>query len=86
MVPVSLSDHYLVYCIRKFQGGVLKEHKNVLTRRMKHFVSEKFIDDLISTPWDQIAGMPDDVNDAVSDWTNMFSLILEKHAPCVKGG
>ncbi len=51
------------------------------TEEMKHLVSERFIDDLISTPWDQIASMPDDVNDALSEWTNNFSLILEKHAP-----
>ena len=48
---------------------------------MKHFVSERFIEDLVSTPWEQIASMPDDVNDAVSEWTNKFSVILEKHAP-----
>lgn len=31
---VSLSDHYVVYCIRKFNGGVIKDHKMIKTRKM----------------------------------------------------
>ena len=34
---VSLSDHFLVNCIRKFNGAVEKGHKRIKTRSMKHF-------------------------------------------------
>ena len=39
---VSLSDHYLVYCIRKFNGAVEKGHKMIKTRKMKNFSEESY--------------------------------------------
>ena len=32
---VSMSDHFIVYCIRKFNGAVEKGHKMIKTRKMK---------------------------------------------------
>ena len=40
VLEVSLSDHYMVYCIRKFNGTVDKGHKTIKTRKMKHFSEE----------------------------------------------
>ena len=37
---VSPSDHYMVYCIRKFNGAVEKGHKMIKTRKMKNFNEE----------------------------------------------
>ena len=40
---VSLSDHFMVYCIRKFDGAVKKDHKQIKTRSMKNFEEQDFL-------------------------------------------
>ena len=37
MLEVSSSDHYMVNCIRKFNGAVEKGQKKIKTRKMKNF-------------------------------------------------
>ena len=76
-----LSDHYLVFCVRKFRGACKKQHKNISTRQMKNFDQTEFVNDLLGVDWRGIVRNTDDVNVVVSKWTNIFSLILEKHAP-----
>ena len=51
---VSLSDHYMVYCIRKFNGAVEKGHKMIKTRKMKNFNKEAFLADVSGIFWEQI--------------------------------
>ena len=48
---VSMSDHYMVYCIRKFSGAVEKGHKTSKTRKMKHFNEEAFLADVSGICW-----------------------------------
>ena len=42
----GISDHYLVYSVRKLRGGVKKQHKNISTRQMKNLSKSEFLDDL----------------------------------------
>ena len=77
----GISDHYLVYSVKKFRGGVKKQHKNISTRQMKNFSKSDFLDDLQKIDWKGIVTQTDDVNIIVEQWTKIFSLILEKHAP-----
>ena len=35
VLEISLSDHYLVYCIRKLRGGVKRQHKYITSRQVK---------------------------------------------------
>ena len=77
----SISDHYMVYCVRKFRGASRRQHKNISTRQFKNFNSADFINDLLSIDWNSIVNNNDDVNLIVEQWTSSFSLILEKHAP-----
>ena len=37
VLKLALSDHYLVYAIRKFRGNIPCSHKMIKTRRMKNF-------------------------------------------------
>ena len=37
VLPISVNDHSMGFCVRKFDGGVLKDHKTIKTRRMKKF-------------------------------------------------
>ena len=78
---VSLSDHYMVYCIRKFNGAVEKGHKTIKTRKMKNFNEEAFLADVSGICWEQMLNETDDINLLVNYWSEMFSLIIEKHAP-----
>ena len=78
---VSLSDHYMVYCIRKFNRAVEKGHKMIKTRKMKNFNEEAFLADVSSICWEQMLSETDDIDVLVSNWSNFFSLIIEKHAP-----
>ena len=48
VVPISLSDHFIVFCVRKFQGGVIKDHKTIKTRRFKNFNEQMFLNDVAS--------------------------------------
>ena len=78
---VSMSDHYMVYCIRKFNGAIARDHKIIKTRKMKNFNQDTFLSDISSICWEHIVSKTDNVNYSVCEWTNLFSLIIEKHAP-----
>ena len=78
---VTLSDHYMVYCIRKFNGAVEKGHKMIKTRKMKNFDKEAFLADVSGICWEQMFSETDDINALVNDWSSLFSLIIDKHAP-----
>ena len=81
---ISLSDHFMVYCVRKFEGGVLKDHKKIKTRRMKIFNEQMFLMDVASINWVKALGQTDDINVLVSNWSKLFSSVIEKHAPVQK--
>ena len=86
VLEVSLSDHYLVYCIRKFNGAVEKGHKNIKTRKMKNFNEEAFLADVTGICWEQILPETDDTNLLVNFWSEIFSLIIEEHAHLIEMG
>ena len=81
VLEVSLSDHYLVYCIRKFNGAVEKGHKMIKTRKMKNFNEDAFLADISGICWEHMLTETDDINILVNYWSTLFSLIIEKHAP-----
>ena len=37
VIKVSMSDHYMVYCVRKFNGSLTRDYKAINTRTMKKF-------------------------------------------------
>ena len=77
----SLSDHYMVYCSRKPNGAIEKDHKMIKTRKMKNVNEDTFLADVSAICWEHLLYNTDDVNVLVSTWSSMFSLIIEKHAP-----
>ena len=79
VLKIALSDHYPVYCIRKFIGSFKRQRKT--TRKIKIFNQESFLSDLCQVDWDQIVESSRDVNEAVKNWSTLLSLINEKHAP-----
>ena len=41
VIRVCLNDHYLVYCMRKLNGALKRDHKTIATRVMKRFSEKK---------------------------------------------
>ena len=48
---------------------------------MKNFDETSFLADISSVDWNLIIQRSADLDSAVENWTNMLSLIIEKHAP-----
>ncbi len=78
---ISMSDHFMVYCIRKFNGAVEKSHKVIKTRKMKNLNEDAFLADVSVICWEQLATVSDDINEIVNNWSHLFSLTINKHAP-----
>ena len=81
VLEISLSDHYLVYCVRKFRGALKTKHKVVTTHQMKKFNESAFLQDLALIDWSLILQNGTDLNEQVRNWCKMLSMIIEKHAP-----
>ena len=64
---VSLSDHFMVHWIRKFNGAVEKDHKLIKTRSMKHFKEEEFLSDVSGICWEHMFQQTDNINALVND-------------------
>ena len=81
VLKIAMSDHYMVYCVRKFRGALTKQHKKITTRQMKNFDETSFLADISSVDWNLIIQRSADLDSAVENWTNLLSLIIEEHAP-----
>ena len=84
MLKICLSDHYLVYCVRKLRGSVKHQHKYITSRQLKNFNQDAFLSDLSEVDWEALVANAQDIDDAVHKWTQLFALILEKHAPTLR--
>ena len=77
VVPVPLSDHFLVFCIIK----ATKAKPRILEyRSYKNFNYTLLNDDLRNIPW-HIVENEDNVDDALFAWNKMFSEVADQHAP-----
>ena len=79
---VCVSDHYLVYCVRKFRAKIEKSPKIFESRQLKCFNKEKFLEDLGQVSWEDLVDC-DNPDAIVYLWTKMFTGMLDKHAPCL---
>ena len=69
ILRVALSDHYAVYCIRKFMGIFKGQRITITSRKMKNFNSDKFLSDISQINWDHLAALSDNVNTTVGKFT-----------------
>ena len=81
VIKAAFSDHYLIYCNRKFRGAFNKEHKFIISRKMKNFDKEAFLRDVSSLPWDNIVRSLETLDEAIDRFTETLMLLIEKHAP-----
>ena len=84
VMRLGLSDHYSVYCVRKFMGNLQKTPKVFVTRQFKHFNKTAFLEDLRQVYWDDLLDTTDDPTVLVQLWTKVFVGTLDKHAPLMK--
>ena len=74
----------MVFCVRKFKGGVLKDHKKIQTLRMKNVSEQMLLADVASINWIRVLCQTNDISIPVSNWSSLFSSVIEKHAPVQK--
>ena len=75
VVKIGISDHYLIYGIRKFPS-FKSNPKYIVTRNMKNFNPALFIYDLKNVPWD-LLHVSDDPNDMdVYTWENLWWIFM----------
>ena len=80
-----MSDHFMVYCIRKLNGAVTSGHKTIKIRTMKNFIEQLSLTDVASICWEKVFSQTDDIDVLVYyEWTTLFLLVVEKHAPLGK--
>ncbi|XP_031556954.1 uncharacterized protein LOC116293638 [Actinia tenebrosa] len=80
VVHIGISDHSLVYTIRKIAIPTNNNHCKISFRSAKNFDSDKFLMDLATLPWDCLDNKesPDDMWDR---WKELFLSVLDSHAP-----
>ena len=81
---ISLIDHFMVYCVCKLNGAIEKGHKLIKTPNMNGFNELAFLSEVASIGWDQMVTETDEINALVNNWTDTFSLTIDKHAPVVE--
>ena len=81
VIHTGISDHSLIYGIRK-TNICHKDNGNILEiRNMKKFNEEKFLCDLGMQSWDYVYFFADNPNTMWEIWKDLFLQILDKHAP-----
>ena len=65
VIKVSMSDHYLIYCIRKLNRALKRDHKIITTRVMKRLLKKDFLNDVAKVPWKQFVQSSNDMNELV---------------------
>ena len=84
VVKTAISDHYLIYSLRKYQGGIKHNHKHIHTRQLKNFNKEAFLADLAAVNWSSILVCSKELNEIIDEFMKTVSFVLEKHAPSIE--
>ena len=84
VVKTAISDHYVVYSVRKYLGGIKQNHKHIHTRQLKNFNKEGFLADLAAVNWSAILVCSNDLNVIVDEFRKTVSFVIEKLAPSIE--
>ena len=69
----------MIYSTHKVNGAIERDHRIMKIREMKNLNQDAFLSDIANICWDHTVSKTDNVN--YCEWTNLLSLIIEKHAP-----
>ena len=78
IIPVCISDHYLIYGIRKFPS-LKSKTKYITSRCMKNYRVELISKELEEIPWETL-GELSDPNEMVNFWEVSVRSVLDNHA------
>ena len=81
VIKIAFSDHYVVYCSRKFRGAFSKDHKLILCRKLKNFNYQTFLQDVSNMPWDTIVRSCGTLDENIDKFIEALALLIERHAP-----
>ena len=81
VLPTSMGDHFMVFSVRKFEGGLLQDYTMIKPRRIKNFNKQMFLLNVANINWVKALDQRDDINVLVSNWSKLFSYVVKKHAP-----
>ena len=59
---VTMSDHFMVYCVRKFNGAVVKSQNILKTREMKNVKEGEILSDVGGIGWEQMLTKTGDID------------------------
>ena len=62
---ITLSGHYLIFCVIKLYAFNSGGHKTNRTGNMKKFNEEAFLANVANAPWDRVVSVTDDVDSMV---------------------
>ena len=84
VLETSLSDKFLVFCNRKLDGAVKRGSNAIKTLKMTNFHLKAFLANDSGVFSEHVLTETDDIDLLVSNWPNLFSLIIEKHVPMTR--
>ena len=83
VLSLGISDHSLVYLIRKCTYHKAPVNAFVEKRNFKNFNERAYLNDLNNLNWEEIS-LHNDPNDMWTEWLNLFMSVIDKHAPLKK--
>lgn len=81
VIHTGISDHSLIFGIRKINIREKKKANIIEVRNMKRFNDQYFLEDLMNQPWEQIYFFADNPDRMWQIWKQLFLVILDTHAP-----
>ena len=81
VIHTGISDHSLIFAIRKIHVVVKQAANTIEIRNMKKFNEQNFLRDLSNQCWDYVYFYADNPNDMWKIWKQLFLEVLNKHAP-----
>ena len=81
VVHLGISDHSLIYAIRKLNSVIKGDRQNLVEfRNFRKFNVECFLNDLYMLPWVELDSKQN-VDQMWESWKTLFLKVLDKHAP-----
>ena len=81
VIHTGISDHSLIFAIRKTHMIAKQGANTIEIRNMKNFNEQNFLRDLSNQCWEYVYFYADNTNDMWEIWKQLFLEVLNKHAP-----
>ena len=81
VIHTGISDHSLIFAIRKINITIKEKERTIEIRNMKKFNKELFLTDLANQPWEYLYFFGNNPDVTWEIWKELFLEVLNKHAP-----